>query len=63
MDMDQIFIFRQWNHTNFTNIYTTTDDDILYKITEEELDILCNDYIYEKLYNIPPLQTLTGPLQ
>ena len=38
----QIFIFKKCQHTNFIIILTTTEDDILYKFTEEEWDRLCN---------------------
>ena len=41
VDIDQLFIFKKWHHTNFIRIPTTTEADILYNLTEDELDILC----------------------
>ena len=43
VDIDQIFIFQQWRHNTFIRIPTTIEADIIYKFTEEEWDIVCNE--------------------
>ena len=62
VDLDQFLIFQKWNHTNFTNIPTTTNDNILYTLTGEERNSLYNDYIADKLQNLYPIQTSIGSL-
>ena len=59
VDIDQILLFKKWHCTTFTRTQTTTEVDILYKLTEEEWDRFCNAYISEKLHNQSQFQTHT----
>ena len=43
MDIYQMLIFQQWNHTTLKNTPTTTEADIVYNITEEEWYRFYND--------------------
>ena len=36
VNTDNIFILKQFHYTTFSNILTGTEDDTLYKITEEQ---------------------------
>ena len=42
VNTDHIFILKQLHYTTFSNILTGTEDDTLYKITEEQWYIFYN---------------------
>ena len=43
VDIDQIFIFEQWHHIIYSKIFTFTDSNIIFKRTDEEWYIFCNE--------------------
>ena len=57
VDMDQLFILKQWHHANFIRSLTTAKAYIIYKLNKDEWDRFCNGYNSEKLHTPPQVQT------